>query len=854
MKQGGDNLHDESGRGGTGRLGRKSEGLIRAASVVAAGLACALCTGVATAAELQWRSPNRYRLMLTVDPRGTAKRSHSPTAPVRINFSSLVTQRGSGRFDEHTIEVMACEASGEPYVYDADRDGYERYLLPWRIDKYYPSDEVDLVFVMPDEHHLRYTVYFDTIESGRGRPDRYPGLVGDGDLFRHQYGRREIGPSKFGDLSDFDGDGDPDLFESGVAPFIYCYENLFTQTGEHRFVERGRLTSAGQVFMPSRSPDSNRSWMTVTLNDWDHDGDQDLFPSFGDGPDIGHIVFFRNTTTPGGQTVFTRVDRMSTVSGQPLGGGPKADWFPTPTFVQDWDGDGDGRTDVIVARGGGLYLHRNLGPGGGSGFVLDDGVKLKAGGADIELLTPRVDCGDIDGDGDLDLLGITHGAAEWSTASAVHWYENTGSRRDPQLARPVLIGQMRHCYGGLKIGDFWGSDGLLDVVSGTFWKVNEKHGFPKSYGGLLKNQGPPGGPSFKLLLAGSGAMYTEQFQACDAGQQNGVRAKDLDADGDFDLISGTTDGLVLFFRNTNSNLHPVFGSVEQLMVGGPNPHPVEVKGPESGYSRLDVADWNNDGRLDLIVGDEEARVFLFPNDGRGHDPPTFLPGTQLRANGKPIDGLGRGSVLVCDLNNDGKKDLLMGMAPKSNVSSPDHDWPYQDGDNDKKDDEGFLYYKNMGSDADPVLAYPSWLRAGGKIISYTRPNLGSFVDWDNDGRKDFVGCHFEGNIRFYRNTGSGQPNTEPQLSPAEGTVIVEDFCTTQMISGADAVDWRGDGDVDILTGQGHGGSGLRFYERDYINDFVNKTVHGNDTFPVVKVGVVETSKASGDHDGQPERR
>ncbi|NLE60035.1 MAG: hypothetical protein GX616_16915, partial [Planctomycetes bacterium] len=112
----------------------------------------------------------------------------------------------------------------------------------------------------------------------------------------------------------------------------------------------------------------------------------------------------------------------------------------------------------------------------------------------------------------------------------------------------------------------------------------------------------------------------------------------------------------------------------------------------------------------------------------------------------------------------------------------------------------------------------------------------------------------EGNIRFYRNTGSGQPNTEPQLSPAEGTVIVEDFCTTQMISGADAVDWRGDGDVDILTGQGHGGSGLRFYERDYINDFVNKTVHGNDTFPVVKVGVVETSKASGDHDGQPERR
>ena len=51
-----------------------------------------------------------------------------------------------------------------------------------------------------------------------------------------------------------------------------------------------------------------------------------------------------------------------------------------------------------------------------------------------------------------------------------------------------------------------------------------------------------------------------------------------------------------------------------------------------------------------------------------------------------------------------------------------------------------------------------------------------------------------------------------------------------MISGAHAIDWNGDGDIDILTGQGHGGSGLRFYERDYINDFT-----GN-TFPTTTVG------------------
>ena len=146
---------------------------------------------------------------------------------------------------------------------------------------------------------------------------------------------------------------------------------------------------------------------------------------------------------------------------------------------------------------------------------------------------------------------------------------------------------------------------------------------------MLKNKGPAGNPAFELALADTGSFYTERFQTCDAGQQNGVRVRDLDGDGDFDLIAGTTDGQALFFRNIGNNLYPLFGPAENLMVGGANPSPITVYGPEEGYSRLDIADWNNDGRPDLIVADEEARVFLFLNDGQGHDPPTFLPGTQL---------------------------------------------------------------------------------------------------------------------------------------------------------------------------------------------------------------------------------
>ena len=355
---------------------------------------------------------------------------------MRINFQAKLASLGeSGVFDEHTIEVIAYDAAGNPRVYDASRTGYEQYLLPWRIDKYYRLDEVDLVFVMPDHNRLQYAVYFDTVDSGHGRPDRYPGIVGDGDFFRQQSGRREIGPSMFGDLCDFDGDGDLDLFEGGAEPFIYCYENLYDQVGEQRLVPRGRLTSDGQVLMPSRTAGSNRAWMTVRSTTGTATATRICSPPSWTDRTSATSLFFRNDSLAGGPPKFTRVDRMYTISGQAVGGGSGAAFFPTPTFVKDWDGTGDNLTDILVAQGGSLYLYRNLGPGGSTGFLLADGVKLQAGGADIELLAARVDCADIDGDGDLDLLATSHNEnGDWADISKVYWYKNTGTRQNPQFA------------------------------------------------------------------------------------------------------------------------------------------------------------------------------------------------------------------------------------------------------------------------------------------------------------------------------------------------------------------------------------------------------------------------------------
>lgn len=135
-----------------------------------------------------------------------------------------------------------------------------------------------------------------------------------------------------------------------------------------------------------------------------------------------------------------------------------------------------------------------------------------------------------------------------------------------------------------------------------------------------------------------------------------VAVVDWDDDGDTDLVAGTADGRVFRWNNLGSRTQAAFAErAEAVAAGG---EPLALRG---GHAMPTVADWDQDGRWDLVLGGDDGEVAWVRNVGTAGKPTFAAPETLITA-ADDTPGRSRRNALVevADLDGDGRVDLIVG--------------------------------------------------------------------------------------------------------------------------------------------------------------------------------------------------
>lgn len=177
-------------------------------------------------------------------------------------------------------------------------------------------------------------------------------------------------------------------------------------------------------------------------------------------------------------------------------------------------------------------------------------------------------------------------------------YLNTGTDAAPTFNGYTLLqvgGTLFDCgsYSTPCLSD-WNNDGLFDLLCG------ESGG--KVY--LMLNTGSAGNPQFaaKVFLKSNATDLDVGGTCCPC-------VVDWNHDGKKDLLVGETYGNIFYFKNNGTDANPLFnGSVKLSSAFSV----IDV----GYYSRMCVADWNEDGVADIVCGDDGGYVWLFEAEGR----------------------------------------------------------------------------------------------------------------------------------------------------------------------------------------------------------------------------------------------
>jgi len=409
-----------------------------------------------------------------------------------------------------------------------------------------------------------------------------------------------------------------------------------------------------------------------------------------------------------------------------------------------------------------------------------------------------------------------------SPAKAYPDFLKTGLENPEKIALPENVHPNKVRANMWRTVDYDG-DGALDLIVGVgdwteygwdnAYDANGRwmNGPLRGYVYFIRNEGTNAAPKYakptKIVAGGDRPVETFGWPS--------PNFADFDGDGDLDLLCGEfLDGFT-YFQNTGTRTAPKYALGRRL------------KTAEGQFLTMDLEmitptaiDWDKDGDIDLIVGDEDGRVAFVENTGQFDDKKTPLF-AQPRYFQQEADQVKFGALATpvgFDWDGDGDTDIISGntagyIAFIENLSGPKVETP--------------------------KWAAPKLLEADGKTLRIMAGPNGSIqgpceakwgyttqtvADWDADGLPDLLVNSILGKVVWYRNVGTrsapklaaAQPievewnGAQPALAYGwmrpEGKALLTQWRTTPV-----GVDWSKDGLVDLvmLDQEGH----LAFFER-----------------------------------------